>query len=109
MSETRWILCVFAAVGLGVLLRVGVSAVSRVQTARSRLLLTLGGLCVFFLVQALLLRVVLTVVQLEAAFVPALLAVALADLLALAVLLLCYCTRRKRRLTDAQKLELSEL
>lgn len=109
MSENRWMFCFLLAVVLGVLLRIGVSAVSRAQTPHQTLLLALAGLGVFAAAQGLLLYVTLSITQLSAAFVPALAAVGLADLAALAVILLCFFTRRKRRLTDTQKIELSEL
>lgn len=109
MSETRWIVCFLAAVGLGVLVRIGLQRMDRIRTARGRLLFAVAGLGIFALVQALLLAVTLSITALQAAFVPALLAVGLADLLALAVILIGYFTRHKRRLTEAQKIELSEL
>lgn len=109
MSENRWIFCFLLAVVLGVLLRIGVSAASRAQTPHQTLLLALAGLGVFAAVQGLLLYVFLSVTQLSAAFVPALAAAGLAALAALAVILLCFFTCRKRRLTEAQKIELSEL
>ena len=109
MTETRWMFCFLLAVVLGVLLRIGVSAASRTQTPHKTLLLALAGLGVFASAQVLLLYVVLSVTQLSAAFVPSLAAIGLADLLALAVILMGYFTRHKRRLTEAQKMELSEL
>lgn len=109
MGETRWMFCFFLAVILGVLLRIGVSAVSRLRTPRGALLLSLCGLGLFAAAQSLILYVTLTVVQLPSAYLPALAAALLADLLLLAVLLFCYFSRRKRRLTEAQKIELSGL
>lgn len=109
MSETRWIFCFLAAVGLGVLVRIGLQRMDRIRTAHGRLLFAVAGLVVFALIQSLLLAVTLAIAALQTAFVPALLAVGLADLLALALILIGYFTRHKRRLTEAQKIELSEL
>lgn len=106
MREMNWMFCFVLAVGLGILLRVGVAYSSRVTTAKAALLLSISGLGILTLIQGLLLSVTLTIAQYPDALIPALLAVGLTDLLALGVLLLCYFTRRKRRLTDAQKIEL---
>lgn len=97
------------AVGLAFLLRVTALRFSRAEKAVNRLWLALAMLALLFAAHAEVLYVALDVTDTLSAFGPAMAASIAAAVLGGSMIVLCYVFRKKRKLSEMQKMELKTM
>lgn len=109
MKFDSYLILALLAMGLGLLMRFTVIRFSKADKPVSRLWLALAMLSLIFAAHVEVLYVILDVTGMMAAFGPATAASIFAALLGGFVIVLCHLSRKKRKLSEDQKLELSAM